>query len=86
MARLSYVSVHRRHGDEKEGRKMSDIQEIHGALSGPQDEQSELPRAAAQVKAGVVQTGRWLLDEMRGWHRRRLAVRVLAQHIGRSAR
>ncbi len=67
---------------------MIDIQEIHSApLSGPHHEQSgRRPRAASRVKAGVAVTGRWIVDEMDGWHRRRLAVRALTRHLERSAR
>ncbi|MCH7931547.1 MAG: hypothetical protein IH906_04970 [Proteobacteria bacterium] len=64
---------------------MSDIQEIHGApLSSPRDEQSGLPQvAASRVKAGVTLTGRWFLDEMRGWYDRRMAAHELSHVIHR---
>ena len=71
----------------QEGRKMSDIREIHGApLNGPRDEQSGLPREASRVKAELAVAGRWIVDEMDVWHGRRLAVRELTRHLGRSAR
>ena len=66
---------------------MIDIQEIHGApLSGLHNEQSGHPRVASRVKAGAAVTGRWIVEEAEGWHRRRLAIRALTRHLGRAAR
>ncbi len=38
------------------------------------------------LKAEVAVAGRWIVDEMEGWHRRRLAVRDHTRHQERSAR
>lgn len=65
---------------------MSDIQEIHGArLSGQRDDQSGR-WAATQLKAGVAVTSRWLLEEMRGWHDRRMAAHELSRALHHSVR
>lgn len=66
---------------------MNDIREIHSApLSGPHNEQNGHPRVASRVKAGAALTGRWIVEEAEGWHRRRLAIRELNRHLGRAAR
>ena len=66
---------------------MTDIQEIHGAPpSGSRDEQSGRPWAATQLKAGVAVTSRWLLEEMKGWHDRRMAAHELSHLLHDSDR
>ena len=47
-----------------------------------------LPMAAVSrgVAAHATIVGRWIVDEMEGWHRRRLAVRELTWRLERSAR
>ena len=66
---------------------MTDIQEFHSApSSGSRDEQSGHPWAATQLKAGAAVTSRWLLEEMRGWHDRRMAAHELSRALHRSVR
>lgn len=47
-----------------------------------------LPIAAVSRHLGAHTTivGHWILEEMEGWYRRRLAARALARHLGRAAR
>lgn len=47
-----------------------------------------LPIAAVSRHVGAHATtvGRWIVEEMEGWYRRRLAARALARHLGRAAR
>ncbi len=47
-----------------------------------------LPIAAVSRHVGAHATtvGRWIVEEMEGWYRRRLAVRALTRHLGRASR
>ena len=47
-----------------------------------------LPTAAVSRHMGAHTTivGRWILEEMEGWYKRRLAVHELARHLMGSAR
>ena len=66
---------------------MNDIQEIQGApLSDPSNRQAGLPWAATQLKAGAAMTSRWLFDEMKGWHDRRMAAHELSRLLHHSVR
>ena len=66
---------------------MSDLQEFRSApRSGPSDEQSGRPWTATQLKAGMAVTGRWLFEEMRGWHDRRMAAHELSRLLRHSVR
>ena len=66
---------------------MSDIQEIHGTPpSDTSNHQVGLPWAATQLKAGAAVTSRWLFEEMRGWHDRRMAAHELSRLLHQSVR
>ena len=61
---------------------MSDNQEIHGApLNSSRLDQRRIPWAATQLKAGVTVTSDWLLEELKGWHDRRIATRELSRAL-----
>lgn len=66
---------------------MSDLQEIHGTPpNDTSNHQAGLPWAATQLKVGAAVTGRWLFEEMKGWHDRRMAAHELSHLLHQSVR
>ncbi len=66
---------------------MNDIQELHGTpLNDTGNHQVGRPWAATQLKAGAAVTSRWLFEEMRGWHDRRMAAHELSRLLHQSVR
>ncbi len=66
---------------------MSDIQEIHGTpANDTSNHQAGLPWAATQLRTGAAVTSRWLLEEMRGWHDRRMAAYELSRLLHQPVR